>query len=289
MSDLPSEGFLRGLRPDGLYTPPIKQHSLEKISLHNQYAGLFNRAVKNKWPQRAYLGLYSGAGRAQVDPTGEVVETTAMSVFRLPDLFTHYLFVDNDLRCIEALRSRIATLPWSPEVTLIPKSVEDAIPDIKKALPPYSPEKGLLSLCFIDPFSADLDFRVIRELGQTFKMDFLILLMSAVDIRQNFQRYLEDESDTRIARLLDDPAWRDEWASKGMRNKDLVFFILGKFDEAMTRLGYQASTPDESRPVRVHGKGVLLYHLVFYSKHPIAKKLFQAAKVVTDPQTRLKL
>jgi hypothetical protein len=80
MTGTPEDGFLRGLLPDDLYTPPIKQHSLEKISIHNRYAGLFNRAMKNKWPQRAYIGLYSGAGRAQVDPTGELVETTAMSV-----------------------------------------------------------------------------------------------------------------------------------------------------------------------------------------------------------------
>lgn len=282
-------GFLRDVPPDEWYTPPIKKHSLEKISLHNEYAALFNRAMKNKWPQRAYIGLYSGSGRAKVDPTGEIIETTAMSVFRLPDGFTHHIFVDSDPRCIEALRGRIRELPGPPEVSLIQKPVEEALPDIKAAVPSFSAEKGLLSLCFIDPFSAELDFRVIRELGESFRMDFLILLMSAVDIRQNFARYLEDENDTRIARLLDDPDWRDDWASRGTASQDLVLFILEKFDAAMTSMGYEASTPEESKPVRVYGKEVLLYHLVFYSKHPLAKKLFEAAKSATDPQTRLQL
>lgn len=289
MTVVPMGGFLRGLPPDDWHTPSVKQHSLDKISLHNQYAGLFNRAMKNKWPQRAYLGLYSGAGRAIVEPTGEIVETTAMSVFRLPDPFTHHIFVDNDPRCIEALQGRIGTLEGDPHVALIPKRVEDAVPDIKAALPPFSAKNGLLSLCFIDPFSADVDFSVIRELGQAFRMDFLILLMLGVDIRQNFRRYLEDETDTRIGKLIDDPNWRDDWAERGLRNRDLIRFVLEKFDAAMTRLGYEAQRPEESHAIRVQGKGVLLYNLVFYSRHPLAKKLFEAAKARTDPQTTLPL
>jgi three-Cys-motif partner protein len=187
------------------------------------------------------------------------------------------------------LKNRIETLPGEPEVSLIQKRVEDAVPDIKEALPSYSAEKGLLSLCFIDPFSADLDFSVIRELGQSFKMDFLVLLMSGVDIRQNFQRYLEDKSDTRISDLIDDPNWRQDWAQRGMRARDLIHFVLEKFDAAMTRLGYEAQGPEESHPVRAHGMGVLLYHLVFYSRHPLAKKLFRAAEAGIDPQTTLGL
>ena len=175
------------------------------------------------------------------------------------------------------------------KVAFIQKRVEEAVPDIKEALPSYSAERGLLSLCFIDPFSADLDFSVIRELGQSFKMDFLVLLMSGVDIRQNFQRYLEDESDTRIADLIEDPNWREDWAQRGMRKRDLVHFVLEKFDAAMTRLGYEAQGPEESHPVRAHGKGVLLYHLVFYSRHQLAKRLFRAAEARIDPQTRLGL
>ena len=113
----------------------------------------------------------------------------------------------------------------------------------------YSTGKGLLSLCFIDPFSAELDFGVIKELGQAFYIDFLILLMSAVDIRQNFQRYLDDKSDTRIAKLLDDPEWRGDWHRRARRNEDLVPFLLEKFDAAMVRLGYPATTADERKPV----------------------------------------
>ncbi len=289
MTAVPGGGFLRGLDGDGHFTPPIKRHSLGKITLHNQYAAIFSRATKNSWPQRAYIGLYSGAGRARVEPSGEIIETTAMSVFRLSDPFTHHIFVDNDARCIEALGERIRSMGGDHDVSLIQKDVEDSVQDIKRALPAYSSRNRLLSLCFIDPFSAALDFQVIKQLGSALRMDFLILLMSGVDIRKNFRRYLEDESDNRIARLIDDPLWRKEWAERGLRKTDLIRFVLRKFDTAMTHLGYQAQLPEESHPVRVYGKGVFLYSLVLYSKDPLGKKLWSAARAATDPQTNLRI
>lgn len=73
---------VRGLEDDGHYTPSIKEHSLRKIRLHNHYVSVFSTAMKDKWPQRAYLGLYSGPGRARVAGTGEIVATSAMSAMQ---------------------------------------------------------------------------------------------------------------------------------------------------------------------------------------------------------------
>ena len=171
------QDFLRGLEDDRLYTPDIKPHSLEKIRLHNYYLSLFTTSMKDRWPQRVYLGLYSGPGRARIEGTGEVVETTALSAFRVRYPFTKYIFVDSDPRCIEALRGRIEALPGQHDVTLLERDVADATREIIRAMPQYDRGKGLLSFCFIDPFSAALDFDVIRALGSRYKMDFLILLM----------------------------------------------------------------------------------------------------------------
>ena len=100
----PAEAFQRRLEDDGFYTPEIKQHSVEKIRLHNYYVDLFTTSMKSRWPQRAYLGLYSGSGRACIEATGEIIETTALSALRTRFPFTNYIFVDSDPRCIEAFR-----------------------------------------------------------------------------------------------------------------------------------------------------------------------------------------
>ena len=279
--------FLTGLTDDGLYTPSIKRHSLNKIRLHNYYVELFSTSMKNKWPQRAYLGLYSGAGRARVEETNEIVETTAISAVRVQHPFTKYVFVDNDPRCIEALEGRIAALPGEHDLTLLLEDVNAAGEKIVEAMPVYSSDHKLLSCCFIDPFSADLDFDVIRTLGTRYQMDFLIVLMLGRDVRTNFRRYLLDSNDTRIASLIDDPDWREEWATKSHGSRHLIRFILEKFDEAMTGIGYCAAQPDDAHPIRVFAKNVLLYSLVFYSKNPLGQKFWQATRRGTDLQMTL--
>jgi three-Cys-motif partner protein len=264
-------------------------HSIEKIRLHNYYVSLFTTAMKSRWPQRAYLGLYSGSGRARVRDSGQVIETTAMGALRARFPFTKYIFVDNDSRCIEALEQRVHALDWSPDASLFERDVIDAVPDIHGAMPRFGRGKGLLSFCFVDPFSANLDFRVIRELGSRYRMDFLVLLMLGVDVRQNFRRYFDDPSDTRIGSLIDDPGWREEWKARNLRRRDLIGFVLQKFDAAMTSIGYTAARPDEAHPIRVMGKHVFLYSLVLYSKSDLGRKFWQTVRQGVDPQRSLDL
>ena len=138
MSDATGGGLIRGLEDDGLYTPSIKEHTLRKIRLHNYYVSIFSTAMKTPWPQRAYIGLYSGAGRATVEETGEIVATTALSAIQMPDPFTKYIFVDNNPDCISALETRIDRLGGDHDVRYIQEDVTRAVPKIIKAMPSYS-------------------------------------------------------------------------------------------------------------------------------------------------------
>lgn len=276
-----TESYLRGLEDDGLYTPSIKSHSVQKIKLHNYYTSLFSRSMKDLWPQHAYIGLYSGAGRAVIEDSGEIVETTATSAVRLEPPFTHYIFVDNDPNSIAALQQRIDAIPGEYQTTFIQKDVRTATGEIIRTMPNFSREKGLLSFCFVDPFAADLDFQVIKELGSRYRMDFLILLMLGRDIRTNFRRYLEDPEDTRIAALIDDPNWREDWKKDG---RSLIRFLLQKFDDAMRRIGYIEAEPSDAEPITATGLGVYLYSLVLYSKQPLGKKFWNDTRQGVNPQ-----
>lgn len=271
----------RDLIDDGLFTPEIKTHSVEKIVRHDYYAHLFAEGMKNKWPQRAYLGLYSGSGRGQL-PSGEIVETTAMGALREP--FTHYIFVDNDERCIEALRARAAPISAGRPIALIQKDVNEAVPKIQQAMPTYSRERGLLSLCFVDPFDASLEHATLADLAKRFRMDFLILLALSMDARRNFRKYYEDPTDNRIARLIDAPNWREE---KKRTNEPVISFLVRKFNEAMVRIGYEPAQPLHHHPVKVTRMGVLLYYLVLYSKSKRGQEFWEKTLGATDPQTSL--
>ena len=165
--------------------------------------------------------------------TGKIVATTAISALQVPDPFTKYIFVDNNPDCIAALEARISALGGDYDVSFINKDVSEAVPAIIKKMPLFSKDRGLLSFCFVDPFSAELDFSVLKQLGGKYKMDFLVLLMLGRDVRTNFRRYLEDENDARIAKLIDDENWRDEWAARGYRANNVIRFMLDKFNGAM--------------------------------------------------------
>lgn len=281
---------LGGLEDDGLYTPSIKEHSLRKIRLHNHYVSVFSTAMKDKWPQRAYLGLYSGPGRARVAGTGEIVATSAMSAVQVRYPFTKYIFVDNNAHCITALKARINALGGDHDVSFINEDVSAAVPAIIRRMPPYNSARGLLSFCFVDPFSAKLNFDVFRALGSRYRMDFLVLLMLGRDLRTNFKRYLQNESNTRIADLIADEGWRREWVERGLQPRDLVRFVLEKFGKAMTPLGYQATTLDQAaEPVRLSHGNVLQYYLVLYSKDRLASKFWRAARDALAEQRSLEL
>ena len=278
----------RGLDDDGLFAPKIKEHSLEKIRIHNYYVSMFSTAMREHWDQLAYVGLFSGAGRAHLSGTTEYVETSAMGALRVRFPFTKYIFVDSDARCIEALEQRIRALPSSHDIALVHRDVSAAVPDVIAAMPSFHRDRTLLSFCFVDPFSAELDFEVIRRLGNQYRMDFLVLLMLGRDIRTNFKRYLENEEDERIGRLIDDPGWREEWRSRQLPDRDLVAFIIEKFDQAMVRLGY-GSDREDAHPIRIPGKNVFLYSLVFYSKSDLGRRFFKAARSGISPQFDLGL
>lgn len=236
MPDAPLE-----CEPDGLYLPEISLHSLEKISLHNRFARIFGTAMKRKWPQRAYVGLYSGAGRAKVKGTDRIVETSALGVLRQPDPFTNYVYADSNSECTSALEARIRNTGLSLHTSVICGDVNSSAARVKDALPPYSRDHGLLSFCFIDPFDLQIRFDTIRQLSPL-RMDIMVLLMLGVDGRRNFLRYFQDETSTRIADLIDCPDWRYEYRINRERNP--VRFILRKFDEAMTGVGYNSAMND---------------------------------------------
>lgn len=278
------------MHDDGHYLPEIGAHSLEKLRRHNFYAGIFSRAMAGKWKHRVYIGLYSGAGRARIRKSGEVVETSAISVLRQEVPFTKYIFVDSDPRCVEALRNRIATLDRPLDVTLIQRSVNDAVPDIIDAMPRFDAGagEGMLSLCFVDPFRLDLDFGVIRRLSR-FRMDFLVMLPLGFDLRRNLRQYLDNEEDERVARLIDDPHWRAEWRERQKADRYFVRFALDKFDDAMERLGYRRRQMKDTVSIKVTGMGVYLYSLALYTKHPLGEKFWKTTIASTAHQTELEL
>ena len=120
-------------------------------------------------------------------------------------------------------------------------------------------------------------------------MDFLITLPLGFDLRRNLRRYLENEEDERVARLIDDPHWRAEWRDRQQADRYFVGFALEKFNEAMERLGYRRREMKDTVPIKVTGMCVYLYSLALYTKHPLGEKFWKTTIAGTAQQTELEL
>src|SRR5688572_26094583 len=121
---------------DHLHTQDIKPHSLEKIRIHNRYSRIFTTAMRPHWTQLAYIGLYSGCGRARLEGTDRIYETSSLSVLRQPHGFTHFVFVDNEPDCTAALRERCGVVSPTASVRVLEKDVNESAPEVLQALPP---------------------------------------------------------------------------------------------------------------------------------------------------------
>ena len=270
--------------PDGLYLPQIKRHSLEKITLHNRYAAIFSKAMAKQWKQRAYIGLFAGAGAAELVETGDTVETSALAVQQQPVPFTHCVYVDCNPLCIAALRARVGRSQSSTISSFIEADVNACAPEVLRALPPYGPDAGLLSFCFVDPFDLQLQFSTIRALSRL-KIDFLVLLMVGTDGRRNFHNYLRDPSSSRIETLLDSPDWRREYQQLPGK-KNALRFLLDRFDQKMISLGY-LSAREDVHPVCAAGTKVLLYMMAFYSKSELGRRFWRESRRTVSAQLDL--
>lgn len=163
--------------------------------------------------------------------------------------------------------------------------MNDAVPDIVRALPRFDPVRGegMLALCFVDPFRVDLDFDVIRRLSR-YKVDFLVMLPLGYDVRRNVQRYLEDEEEDRLGAMIDAPDWRAQWHTSKQPDRQFIRFVMTKFDEAMARLGYLRRDMRDTVSIKVTGMGVYLYSLALYSRNELGERFWKTTIAGTEPQ-----
>lgn len=280
---------VREFPPDGHHLQSVKPHSLEKLELHNYYADIFAAGMRHRWPNLVYVGLYSGAGAAEVEGTDRVVMTSALSVLTQDVPFKHYIFVDRDRRCMEALAARIQSLGLEERVVLIQKDVNESVDDVLSALPDWRTEGGVLTFCFVDPFKVNLNFEVIRRLAYL-RIDILLMIPLGYDVRRNWRDYLDKPTmRDRLSEFLGEAEWIEDWKKLDRSHSEFPRFIQARVNAAMKRLGFIEVQHRDIRDVKVEGKNVYLYSLHLFSKSEVAIKFWRDALKGTSEQRSLDL
>lgn len=278
---------IRDFEPDGHHLQSIKQHSLDKLELHNYYAEIFAASMRYRWPNLVYVGLYSGAGAAEVEGTDRIVMTSALSVLTQDPGFNRYIFVDHEAQCIEALAERVKVLALEDRVKLIDEDVNASVKSVLAAIPDWRTQGGVLTFCFIDPFKIDLDFAVIRRLAHL-RVDILLMIPLGYDVRRNWRDYLDKPAmRDRLSAFLGESEWGDEWESLGRSHSDFPRFVQERMNNAMKDLGFIELEHRDIKDVKVSGKNVYLYSLHLFSKSDLAIKIWRNALKGTSEQGTL--
>ena len=266
--------------PDDLHTPAVGEWGRQKYLRLWIYADIFSRAMKNQYANRVYIDLFSGAGKATIRETGELVLGSPLLALSVADPFTRYIFCDKDKQNVDALRERVARdYSWA-DVRIVHSPIEDAVDQILAHLPP---SHSTLDFCFADPYGLEFDFEIVERLSRGRRMDWLTLLAVQMDAQRNFSHYLNPAND-KLERLLNDRAWRVKWEAAQQEGKRLQPFLVECYNSAMVKIGYAPPKPSDAHRVKTESRSVPLYYLLFFSKHERGYQFWRQALKYSDAQ-----
>jgi three-Cys-motif partner protein len=248
----------------------------EKHERLKKYIDAYRNARAQFLPPRgsggaAYIELFSGPGRSQLEDTGEFIDGSPLVAFKAARQsrtgFSDLHFNDIDQENIEALAKRISNLGGA--ANYYSESAGVAIDRIAYALNPAG-----LHFAFLDPYNLEnLPFSIIQRLAKFPRMDMLIHV-SIFDLQRNLRRYLDD------GRVLDAfmPGWRGTVDIN--RNDQAVRTAL--LHHWLDRIRNLGKSPAEGIELVSATKGQRLYWLVFVSAHELGLKLWNDIRQVGD-------
>jgi three-Cys-motif partner protein len=208
--------------------------------------------------------------------------TSPTRILGLDSRFDRYVFCDLDETAASALRIRAARDFPDREVQVHQGDANALALGVATQLPP----KGTLSFCFLDPFRMDnLRFATVEALASR-RMDFLVLIPSGMDGNRNEGIYVKAK-DKHVEQFCGAPDWRDRWAKDKETKLSFGDFIAKEFGRSMTALGYIDPGLEQTHPVHMDEKNVLLYRLALYSKSQLGTKFWGQTKHYGVPQMNL--
>ncbi|OFA00167.1 three-Cys-motif partner protein TcmP [Duganella sp. HH101] len=242
----------------GIWVPEMKHTFLAKYIEGT-------RQARKKFPQRVFLDLFCGPGRIQVKGESITRYGGALVAWQHSQLggaaFTECFIGDIDHDRARACGDRLRAV--SAPVRVFNGPADATVHSAVKVVP-----QNALCLAYLDPYNLQyLSFNIIEKLA-TLKHIDIAVHFSTMDLRRNiFMEFNEDRK-------------RFDMTAPGWRNHiDPAAFVRGDADEAffdywcslITNLGFTIS---KRMPLVRGDRNRPLYHLVFFSRHPLPNRIW---------------
>ncbi|HEY0510463.1 MAG TPA: hypothetical protein VGH73_01075 [Thermoanaerobaculia bacterium] len=87
-----------------------------------------------------------------------------------------------------------------------------------------------------------------------------------------------------MASFIGDGEWRARWTGSRLGFGD---FVVDEFGRSMARISYRYEGIGDMKLIRSTEKNLALYHLSFFSRHPLGAKFWDQCRKYTNPQRSL--
>ncbi len=250
---------------DGLPYSDVGAWAEDKYALVGLYDRLFSTGMKNKWPTRVYIDLYSGPGFVRVRSTGRMMVSSPLLALGVPNPFDKFIFCESQPALLEALRARVNRLSPKADASFVLGDCNEKVEEICAQIPSPSTGGGVLTFCFVDPYDISIRFSTVKRLS-AYHIDFLCLLALHQDANRNIKRYLSPRS-SKVEKFLGLPGWRQSWRAAENQRISFPRFLAEEYSREMEKLEYLPVSWDRMRQVRSDERNLPLYRLALFSRH----------------------
>lgn len=259
---------------DGLPVQGVREWGADKHDRLRRYIDATWAARSHFLPAgrggAAYIDLFAGPGRVRERGQKESHDGSpliALGHTRAP--FSRVVLCDLDPENIATLKARTAA--HAERTTLIAGDSNERIDEVVSAIP----RRGL-NVAFIDPFAPSvLRWATFARLADFDRMDMIVNFPTGF-IKRNFhtERFRE-----RIDAMLGDDAWRRE-VTDASDCHQLIEQLRGR----LATVGYGR---DQTRSLPItNTSNVVMFHLVFFSKHDLGDKIWNSIAKTTPSGQR---
>jgi three-Cys-motif partner protein len=244
-----------------------------------RYLDIMTRGVGRKWDGKlCYVDLFSGPGCSVVRGTEEEVEGSPVLSLRYE--FARYVFVDVP-EVLSSLKQRLNGHPKFSQISFVEGDCNSVIDAVRAVSP-----ADHLTLAFIDPTGLQIQFRTIRRLVHNRKMDLLMTIQFGMGIRMNLPLYIKAEG-TSLTAFVGNARWREDVNAGGSASQ-IAHRILNRYLRELRAIEYR-TVQDREIDIR-NDQNLLLYFMVFASRHPLGGKFWrEATQIEWTGQRRLSL
>jgi three-Cys-motif partner protein len=257
------------LDDDGLPFDEVGAWAKEKHERLRKYIDA-SRAARRKFTEgpggSTYIDLFSGAGRAIIRDTRELIDGSPLVAYETAKAggapFSNIYLADIEAEKASAALKRLQSV--GGDAATFVGTAEKTVTEIVGRLNPYG-----LHFAFLDPFNLDaLPFSVIECLSQIKRVDLLVHV-SVQDLQRNLERYLAEENGP-LDRFA--PGWRT-MVDLRQSQPAVRAGIITHWSNSLERLGLPRANHAEL--VAGTTKNQRLYWLMFASRSDFAKRLWE--------------